>query len=323
MIVGFAPNPALDRVAVAASAREVLAAGRNGGPVRASELLATPGGKAVHSAIISALLGARACVIAPLGGPVGDQLAALMEAESAELVRLNITGETRSTYTLVDLEGGEVLEVIEPSPCLARGELDELLSALTRVAARGARAVVASGSLPEGAAPGIYADVVERSRRAGALAILDAGGEPLLAALAAEPDLVKPNLTEARIALGDADLDASAAARGLVERGARAALVTSGGADAALAVRADCAPRRLTGTWVISPPPARHVNAVGCGDAVAAGYAVAAASGATPLEAACAGIAVGAAKLEQVHPARIDPRRAEKLRAAITYRRSD
>ena len=88
-----------------------------------------------------------------------------------------------------------------------------------------------------------------RSRRGwGAQAVVDVGGEQLAAALAAGADVVTPNLAEAEGLLhGRADETveagdpvvvrerALAAARALVERGARRAVVTAAAAGAAVA----------------------------------------------------------------------------------------
>ena len=54
-----------------------------------------------------------------------------------------------------------------------------------------------SGSLPPGAPGDAYARLVGLAHAAGALAIVDVGGEQLAAAVAAGADAVTPNLAEA------------------------------------------------------------------------------------------------------------------------------
>ncbi len=117
--------------------------------------------------------------------------------------------------------------------------------------------MVASGSLPPGAPADLYAGVVRLAAEHGAVAVVDAGGPVLAAALRAGPALVKPNLAEAEWALralagrgsGPGVTDAieevdesgddiagrcAAAAEALVSAGARAALVSGGRSGAAL-----------------------------------------------------------------------------------------
>jgi fructose-1-phosphate kinase PfkB-like protein len=61
---------------------------------------------------------------------------------------------------------------------------------------------VFSGSLPEGFSPDTYARLIEGVKRAGALAFLDASGEPLRRGLTSQPFFIKPNRHEVLEALG-------------------------------------------------------------------------------------------------------------------------
>src|SRR5206468_3577833 len=66
------------------------------------------------------------------------------------------------------------------------------------------RAVVAvgGGSLPPGVPEDLYAQLVHAARAAGVKVAVDTSGPPLLAALRAGPDLVKPNREELAEAVG-------------------------------------------------------------------------------------------------------------------------
>ncbi|MFD7057321.1 PfkB family carbohydrate kinase [Streptomyces mirabilis] len=85
-----------------------------------------------------------------------------------------------------------------------------------------AAAVVLSGSLPPGLPVDAYASLIAMARARGVPALLDAEGEALTAALAAAPDVVKPNAHELAGVIGGSDPEAGAAApsaagaRGLV-----------------------------------------------------------------------------------------------------------
>ncbi|NEE39888.1 1-phosphofructokinase, partial [Streptomyces sp. SID7982] len=85
-----------------------------------------------------------------------------------------------------------------------------------------------------------YADLVERSHRVGARIALDTSGAALTAALAEEPDVIKPNAQELAQAVGRPLVtvgDALKAAEELRERGARSVLASLG-ADGQLLVEA-------------------------------------------------------------------------------------
>jgi 1-phosphofructokinase len=117
-----------------------------------------------------------------------------------------------------------------------------------------------------------YARVTERfgppgGRATATRVAVDSSGPPLVAALAAGPDLIKPNREELAEASGQPVTtlgEAVAAAEALRARGARAVLA-SFGADGALLVDE-------TGTSHGLSPVERPRSAVGAGDAMLAGF---------------------------------------------------
>src|SRR5918996_3418009 len=159
--LAVAPHPALDRVSLAFGARR-------GGTVRASEYLDTAGGKAVHVALVTAALGAPTTLVAPLGGRRGERVRALLTGEPVELVLVEISGETRGTYSVVDQDDGDVLEIIEPSPTLTPEEVRRLRQAVDRTSPT-AGVVLGGGSLPGGVPTDFYAHVSRTAREPGAL----------------------------------------------------------------------------------------------------------------------------------------------------------
>jgi 1-phosphofructokinase len=297
-------NPAIDRVA--------RLAGPARGIVRASELLETPGGKAIHAACIAAELGAGAAVITTAGGESGDRLLALLASEPLEVHRVAVAEPTRGTYTLVDAAGGDLVEVHEPAGALTAAESDELVSTLAQRAAA-SRVVAVCGSLPPGAPTDLHARLVASARERGAFTILDCSTREALAAAVAEgPDLVAPNLSEAGGLLGveldpghgDAALVAIAdAIRG---RGAAAVWLSLGPRGSVFADAEGSV--RLT-----APAPERPLNAVGCGDALIGGFAAALVAGGDRRSAAAVGVAAATEKLAHLHPGRVDRAAVEAL----------
>ncbi len=169
--------------------------------------------------------------------------------------------DTRRTVTTVESGTGRATVVTEPGPAVADWPalLDHLDAALA-----GAGLVVLTGSLPPAVPPDAYRILVERAHRHGVPAVVDADGAALTHALAAGPDLVKPNTAELRAATGLAD--PVAGGRWLLAAGARRVVVSDG-------------PAGLTGLdehgGVVRavPAPLTAVNPTGAGDAAVAALA--------------------------------------------------
>jgi 1-phosphofructokinase family hexose kinase len=300
--LAVSPNPAVDRVA------RIEGPGR--GVERATEFLETPGGKAIHAALVAAELGAPARVLTTAGGRNGRLLLELLEAEPLEVTHVAVADATRGTYTVAG-DDGDLIEVHEPSPRLSGPEADSLVSALAGLAPAGA-VVAISGSLPRGAPADLHARLVASAREAGAFTVLDCSTpESLAAGVEARPDLVAPNLDEAAALAGTSDLESIAAA--IRERGAGAVWVSLG-AEGSVFADSEGSVR------LAAPPPARIVNAVGCGDALVGGFAAGLLAGRAPREAAALGVAAATDKLAHLHPGRVDRAAVEALVAAVTMR---
>jgi 1-phosphofructokinase family hexose kinase len=293
-VLSVATTPAIDRVSLT---RGGVAAGI----VRASEALETPGGKAVHAAMVARALGARTHLVAPAGGRRGELLRALLADERLESTLVPVAAETRATHTLVDADLGELVEVHDPPAAVLPEECDALVAATGEKTCFASVAVIAGG-LPPGAPPDLHSRLVERARARQAFTILDSSSaEALRFALGATPDLVKPNLVELSAFFGenatpgrDAPLAvlAGAAAR-LRERGAGAVWLSLGPRGSLLVSDA--------GTLHFNAPGDRAVNAVGCGDALVGGLAAGLARGLELPDAAALGVAAAADKLGRLH----------------------
>ena len=226
---------------------------------RASAISARAGGKAVNVARLLHTLGEAVHLVLPVGGHTGDDV-------SADLARAGIphdlvagTVDTRRTITIASDETGDATLVNEAS------RLSDWPGFLEQVLARmsGAAVVVASGSLPEGAPGDAFAQLAIAARACGLPVVLDTSGPALLAALAAGPTLVKPNLAELRDVTGDEDPRAGAAR--LAQESGAAVAVSAGADGIVLAVGAE--------VWHASLPHPLHGNPTGAGDAAVAAFA--------------------------------------------------
>jgi 1-phosphofructokinase len=144
---------------------------------------------------------------------------------------------------------------------------------------------VCCGSLPRGLDPDWYAELVARAHHAGARIALDTSGPALTRALAARPDVVKPNAEELAEAVGRelASVgDAVKAADELRAAGAGAVLASLGQAGQLLV--------DATGAYFGSAPvAAAEVRSdVGAGDASLAGFLTAGGAGPAALASALA-----------------------------------
>jgi fructose-1-phosphate kinase PfkB-like protein len=144
--------------------------------------------------------------------------------------------------------------------------------------------------------------------------VVDVGGPPLLAALDAEPWLVKVNVREAAEAFGlrhtnDTGTVSDLAER-LLERGARNVLITRGREGAVLRTR--------DGIWTMGPPPVTGPFSVGSGDALIAGLAVGLSGGQSLPEAFRYGGGVAAANALVPGQGLLDQGRIDEIVAAIS-----
>ncbi|MFF8944497.1 1-phosphofructokinase family hexose kinase [Streptomyces sp. NPDC014864] len=228
---------------------------------RVSEVVERPGGKGLNVARVLAALGHEVTVTGFAGGATGrvvrDRLAGVPGVADA---LVPVAGATRRTVAVVDQRTGDTTQLNEPGPLVAPAEwaafenvYEELLGSVA--------AVALCGSLPPGVPVGAYAGLVRTARAAGVPVLLDTSGEPLRRAVAARPDIIKPNADElAELTGAHEPLRAAQDAR---RRGARA-VVASLGADGLLAHTPE-------GHWRATPPARVRGNPTGAGDSAVAG----------------------------------------------------
>jgi 1-phosphofructokinase len=274
VIVTLTPNPSVDRTLVV----DRLAPGA---VQRASSGWSEPSGKGVNVSLALRTHGFATRAVLPIGGPNGKRLAEMLDEAGIDHVNLPISGNIRTNVSLLEPDG-KVTKVNEPGPTLSADEVEALLEATLKAASQ-AFWLVGSGSLPHGASPDLYARLVRRAHEAGLRVAIDSSGPPLLAALPAGLDLIKPNAHELAEAAGTPVTtvgEAVDAARHLQQRGARTVLASLG-ADGALLVEQHSV---LHAEVIVENPQ----SAVGAGDALLSGFLASGASGETALRTALA-----------------------------------
>ena len=251
---------------------------------RAAEVTIGIGGKGANTARLIRQLGGASVLLEFAGGANGCLLEQMLDSEGIEFHHVHTEGETRICQTLLEAGNPDPTELVEEMPPVSPDEWRQMAGLIGSLPLEGSMITI-SGKLPAGAPDGGYAEICAMVRGRGGRVILDAQGEPLMAALEHAPAIVKINGSELREATGQEDLMAGTA--GLMDRGALSVLITRG-SRSAFYVDAEC---RLE----VVPPTIDAVNPIGSGDAVTAGLAVALNEGRHISEALVLGMACGAA----------------------------
>jgi 1-phosphofructokinase len=275
MIITLTPNPSVDRTV---EVSELV----RGAVLRATSAHVDPGGKGVNVSRALVANGCKTTAVLPTGGPEGAQLAALLEPDGIPLACVPIRGAVRANISVVEPDG-TVTKLNEPGPQLSADEVAALVAATLEVARAGADWVVCSGSLPPGVSHRLYADLLPALHQTSVWVAVDSSGPALASALAAGPDLVKPNREELAEAAGHPVRtvgDAVAAAELLRARGAGTVLASLGADGAVLVDRSGA----YHGEAAIDEPR----GAVGAGDAMLAGFLAAGGQGRAALAEALA-----------------------------------
>ncbi len=264
MIVTVTLSPSLDRTIE-------IPALRRGDVIRATTSSVEAGGKGVNVSRALLANGVPSIAVIPLGGAVGDELAALLKAEGVEMTIVPVQETTRSNVTLSEPDG-TTTKINEVGSPLTIEEIGNVEESVLQVA-RADDWVVLSGRLPAGASDDTYQRFVRRLTGQGVKVAVDTSGPALVESLTAGPTLIKPNREELAEAFGasiNSFADAAAAAESLRTRGAGAVLASLGGDGAILAdgslSAATCA-------------VADRRSTVGAGDCLLAGFLAAGASG--------------------------------------------
>jgi len=282
---------------------------------RTGTAVTTLGGKGVNVARTGRAFGHRAMVVTFLPADSAAELRQLAAAEQADLAGVPVPGTARAASIL--LEGsGRVTVLNEPGPPRGAAEWSQLLAEIER-RVPGQRSLVCSGSLPPGSPADAYAQIVGVGQRAGLRTVVDAAGQALSAVLPAHPDVVSPNLAEAESLLHGPSVEgvepdgagiarrAADAARGLVERGARRAIVSAGRHGAAFS--------DADQTVFCPAPTVTVVSPIGAGDSLVSGLVHALEDGQDWPAAVRFAIAVAAASCEQELAGGVDVARVAGL----------
>ena len=289
---------------------------------RAIEQRALAGGKGVNVARALKALGQPVIATGFAGGPTGTRIIEQLTEEAILNDFVRIQEESRTSTAVVDPASGEQTEINEYGPNVSEQEVDLFRDSLLYLA-KGAAVCVFCGSLPRGARPSLYAELVPELTKLGVTTVLDSEGEALDLATRAEPTVVTPNELEAEELVGhefaDED-DRLTAVREIVELGAGEAVMTLETGCVAFVHDGEVpparnGPRRLFRCTL--EPVETPVSGVGSGDAFLAGYVASRYRGSSAEEGLRFAVACGAESTQHFGAGVLDPRAVERLAADV------
>lgn len=257
-VLTVTPNPAIDQTLEIAD----FAAGRVN---RVLSSRSDAGGKGVNVATILGELDVPVLVT----GFLGEQNAKLFEqhfaAHKLQDRFLRVPGATRTGIKITDTESRDTTDINFPGVQVAPEDASKLLGTVEELSGKEGWHVL-SGSLPVGLEPDFYRSLIEAIHSKGGQVLLDTSGVPLRHAVAARPEILKPNLAELEELLDTPvrSVEQARAAAGELLTGSTRLVVVSMGGDGALFVTREVA-------LVAQPPRVNVVSTVGAGDAMVAG----------------------------------------------------
>ncbi|MBA2765199.1 MAG: 1-phosphofructokinase family hexose kinase [Thermoleophilaceae bacterium] len=286
---------------------------------RAVEQKSMAGGKGVNVARALKSLGQPVIATGVAGGPTGTRIIEALTEEAVLNDFVRIREESRTSTAVIDPTSGEQTEINEQGPEVSESELDLFREKLLYLA-KGAAVCVFAGSLPRGAPPTLYAELIAEVKKLGVMTVIDSAGEPMSLAMRADPTIVTPNEREAEELVGHefADDDDRLTALGeILELGASEAIMTRESGCLALVGDPDAAEGARLLYRLHLEPVETPVAGVGSGDAFLAGYVAARYQGRSSAEALRFGVACGAESTQHFGAGRVEPRVAERLAADV------
>jgi 6-phosphofructokinase 2 len=235
-IVTITLNPAVD---VATSIERVVDTRK----LRCSPARRDPGGGGINVARVIQRLGGDCSAIYLAGGATGQMLRELLDAEAFVGVGIEIAGETRENFSVLEQCTGLEYRFVLPGPTLSALDWQRCLDEFNGLEVP-PRYLVMSGSLPPGAATSTYAQLARLASARGTRVVVDTSGPALAEALDAGVWIVKPSLSELQDLTGRPLLEEAeciAAAQDIARSGrARIVAVTLGERGALLVTAERC-----------------------------------------------------------------------------------
>jgi 1-phosphofructokinase len=260
MIATVTLNPAIDK---SLTVPRFEVGKTNRGEVRRTDA----GGKGINVAKAVRKFGVEVCALGFLAGSNGHVILEALAEGGIPAHFCNVPGETRVNLKIHDPVYGTETELNEPGFRVFPEHLQAMEQKIKEYGPR-CEVMIFSGSLPPGAPPETFAELIRIASALGAKCVLDTAGLALKYGLEAKPVLLKPNRAEVEELLQEplrTRRELAEAARKLLAMGA-GEVVISVGADGALAAAGQ-------DLLAARPPKVAPRSSVGAGDAMVAALA--------------------------------------------------
>lgn len=156
----------------------------------------TAGGKGLNVTRVIHQMAVPVKATGLLGGALGTFIEEQLDTQQIDHHFAKIKGETRNCIAILH-DGDQQTEILETGPTVSKTELTRFEKVLIDDS-KEASVVTLSGSLPNGAPPSYYVNLLKKLKDTSAKVILDTSGDNLKAVLEAafKPYAIKPNLEE-------------------------------------------------------------------------------------------------------------------------------
>lgn len=186
MITTVCMNPSFDKTA---SVERLVVGEVN----RVRDVRVDVGGKGVNVAVVLKRLGVPVSCVGCLGETDTEQFLHMIGKENVPFHYLQLAGEVRTNFKLVDETNKAITEFNEPGLAMDENHLVAFLKLLQQ-SAKDSQYVVLSGRLPAGCPENTYQRCMQAVE--GKKCVLDSSGDSLLHGIKEKPFLIKPNLPE-------------------------------------------------------------------------------------------------------------------------------
>lgn len=273
------------------------------------------GGKGINVAKVCRQCGEAVALYGYIAGSNGELIRSFMQQEAIGACLIEVSGNTRETINIIDLEQGKESELVEIGPVVNREQTEQLLVRLMEDLAQ-EDIVICSGMMIDGAPPGLYSRISQMCRMAGARCFLDTNSVTVEQLKEDGYYFYKPNLLELfelfqREPVMDRNTILQLAMQ-LVEGGISHVLVSMGADGGILAAKEACYEAVIPKTEVIST--------IGSGDAVVAGFAMGIQRGFSIEETFRLSMACGIANAMEKQVGRVNPDQLEIIKNQVRVR---
>jgi 6-phosphofructokinase 2 len=270
-----------------------------------------PGGGGVNVARAIKKLGGDATAIYLAGGYTGEFYTQLLKKEGMESLAIKTENHTRENLIVRDSSSNLQYRFCMPGSFVNKNEWEQVLNTVKQI--NHIDYLVASGSVPAGVPPDVFARMAVLAKKKKARFIVDTSGEALQQAVTEGVYLLKPNLAELAALCGKEELNDEMiieVAFDLIAKNRCVALVVSMGAAGAILVTKERVQQMI-------PPAVKRKSTVGAGDSMVAGIVLRLWQGKPITDAVKYGVACGTAATMNAGTALCNKEDAEKIYPSI------